>query len=359
MSKKILDANTALLNGNNEYKKGELKKAINFYKQAVGFFEEAKEAGIVLEGNNLTNFTNAYVNLGATLIETKDFNGAVEHLNHAIGQVKTFAIHYGLGSAYLSLQQYTNAIDALTAASNLVQAKPEVYYNLGLAYKLNNDNANAIKYFQEAKKLSPQDFDTLYNLGVCLKAVNKPTEAVVEFKKALAVQAKPETLLSAHCKIIESQMDAKVNAKTLYDDLKVAFDYAYKMSETDKTKPEHKDYLNFISSHFCKSCLTVSDDTSKDITRAMVLYKTINGKDELVKILKNDAEFMFNDSNGSKKTAVEILTRLVKYCENNEELQTGLKTTLFAIAVQEGKEGLAVKIGGGLDYEAGDFGFTS
>ena len=359
MSETILQAYTALTRGNMEHKNKQVKNAIESYKKSVDLFKEAKQSGIELKENNLTNFTNAYVNLGAVLIEDKQPNEAVKYFSYAIDQkISTFAIHYGLGSAYLNLKKYDLAIDALTAASKLDNKKPEVYYNLGLAHKLNNDNAQAIPYFQQAKTLSfAKDFDTLYNLGVCLEA-KKDQGAVGVFKEALAATAEPKTLLSTHCKIVESQIRVQAASKTLQSDLKTAFDYANKMSEADKNNPEHKDYLNFIVTHFGKLCLTVSDETSKDITKAMELYKTVNHTDKLAEFLKADAEFMFNDPKGSKKTAIEILTRLDKYCKNNQEVHTAIQTTLVSIAINQGKDELVVKIGENRDYSPDEFGFN-
>lgn len=77
----------------------------------------------------------ARTNLGVLSLRTRDFEGAIEHLEAAskVDQ-NSVVVWNNLGSAYKGAQRYDDAKTAFDKALQLAPADPISYYNLGLLY---------------------------------------------------------------------------------------------------------------------------------------------------------------------------------------------------------------------------------
>lgn len=81
------------------------------------------------------NHPEARNNLGVLSMRTRDFDGAIEHLEAASKVDQTsFGVWNNLGSAYKGAQRYDDAKAAFDKAIQLAPSEPTSYFNLALLY---------------------------------------------------------------------------------------------------------------------------------------------------------------------------------------------------------------------------------
>lgn len=74
--------------------------------------------------------------------------------------------YLNLGTAYIKLEDFQNAIDALSKGSKIDPSNYSIHYNLGIAYVKMGMMNEAMNCFKECLKLKPNDPYSLYNLGI-------------------------------------------------------------------------------------------------------------------------------------------------------------------------------------------------
>lgn len=137
--------------GNNFYRQGEYRKALEAYTRAADLNQTSAEI--------FNNRGNTYVALG-------QYQSALNDLQRANSLLKDDArIHNNLGSVYLLLKRYDSAVAECTAAIRLNPNFAEAYYNRGLAYAYLGRYRDALPDAKRALELNPTDADSqdLYN----------------------------------------------------------------------------------------------------------------------------------------------------------------------------------------------------
>jgi len=102
-------------------------------------------------------------------------------------------IHYHLGVAYETLQQYPEAIKAYReAVSRTLKYPADLFasYNLANAHAALGQHVEAVEAYQQVLRLSPGLAMPHYNMGLSYAAINPPrhAEAIKEFQEAIRLQ---------------------------------------------------------------------------------------------------------------------------------------------------------------------------
>jgi tetratricopeptide (TPR) repeat protein len=84
-----------------------------------------------------------------------------------------FEVHYMLGTSYLELQRYDEAIREYLFSLNLNDKNPKLYNNLGIAYYHTGNILEAKRAFVQASLIDPGNKEALHNLDAIEK---KPEE---------------------------------------------------------------------------------------------------------------------------------------------------------------------------------------
>lgn len=169
------------------HSKGDLSTAIRYYKKAI-----------ILD----PKMTDAYSNLGAALMENKEYDEATENLQKASELDPTNDNVQKLLSEIKELQgsnkyqealklheegKLSKAIKLYEEALNAEPNNTEIYINLGAATQSNKDYQKAINYYKKALSLDPNSSLTYYYMGTVYHAKNDLSEAVGNYKKALEI----------------------------------------------------------------------------------------------------------------------------------------------------------------------------
>ncbi len=132
-----------LLEGNQNYHKGEFKKAIEAYKKAIEI--KADE--------------DAYYNMGLAytmLNEKVSFEEAIKAYKKAIGiNSDKDEAYYNMGGVYTILNKFEKAIKAYKEAIEINPNKYRAYNNMGLAYTRLGKFKEAIEAYEKAMDLNP------------------------------------------------------------------------------------------------------------------------------------------------------------------------------------------------------------
>ena len=82
----------------------------------------------------------AYHNLGVAYYSKGELDKAVEQYKKALGLAPDDAeLHYLLGAAYIQLNNLDEALKEMEKAKELKPSLPEPYYGLGVIYKLKGE----------------------------------------------------------------------------------------------------------------------------------------------------------------------------------------------------------------------------
>jgi len=227
-------ANYYVMQGDTEFKKGNLQGAIDSYNKALGIYPEYSKAEYNLGNvyslyedffgavecyerslNINPDFINARINLGIIFLqEMHDINRSINEYISAVNTIpsqynipflnkqnKNYILnkaiaHYNLGLAYRmksllyganSPGARENMMNAIENYRRAIEIQPNFYdahYNLGLALHLLGDSSGAMQEYCRAIKIIPLNFDAHYNLGVLLKKAGRYRESASELENA-------------------------------------------------------------------------------------------------------------------------------------------------------------------------------
>lgn len=223
--------------GDKAYRKGELNKAVNFYRRATALYPE---------------HYGAWNNLGNIYVVYEDYFSAVDAYEQAFEhnpKMMLARMNYGIVSA-VKLGDFDGAInqyDEIIKTKRHLLSIPFVYsnrrsykynkglayYNKGVAYKqksiyLDYDYANrrrflidALKSYKEACKILKKDYDARYNLALSYHLLGDYREAGLSYCKAIELDPmKYEAhynlaVLLRHLKYYKESLDELDKATTL------------------------------------------------------------------------------------------------------------------------------------------------
>ncbi len=94
-----------------------------------------------------------------------------------------------LGSSYLALEYFQEAINNFEKALALNSNQPEIYYNLGLSFHNNVNFKSAIISYKKALEIQPNHENCYCNMGMSFYELGDLNEAMICFKKTLEINS--------------------------------------------------------------------------------------------------------------------------------------------------------------------------
>ena len=114
---------------------------------------------------------------------------AIEYYLKAIELNPNYAdAYFSLGSVYMKLKKWNEAVINYEKAIDLKPGSIEAYYNLGLAYYYLGKYKDSIKSWEKVIEINPTHVYTYYNLGYVYYKIEKWEEAISNWKKALKLK---------------------------------------------------------------------------------------------------------------------------------------------------------------------------
>ena len=133
------------------------------------------------------NYSQALLQLGKALYDTRDYQGAADTLARvSTADPASLEANFYLGLAAFYSNDLIRAENAFTYVASLLPLA-EVTNNRGVASA--RRGKRSIEYFQRAVKDDPKDPDYHFNLAVALARSGDPDDAVKHLKEVLALQA--------------------------------------------------------------------------------------------------------------------------------------------------------------------------
>ena len=161
--------------------------------------------------------------LGTTFLQLKNYNEAINYLNISINLNEKFADSYNnIGIALAELKQYSKAIFNYDKAIKLKENYIDAYLNKGISLNKLKKFDEAIKITEIVIKLNPLNAKAFNNLGNIFQNMNKKKESVKAYNKAI--------------KINSEYFEAMYNLAGVLDKLKLhekALIYYYKIFNKD------------------------------------------------------------------------------------------------------------------------------
>jgi len=159
--------------GNAYFDKGEYKKAIAAYKQAIRIDPDD---------------AHAQYNLGIAYRKLGRLNEAIAAYKQAIRINPDDAdAHYNLGIAYDKLGRDSDAIEAYKQAVRIDPDHAQAHYNLGVVYDKLGRNSDAIEAYKQAIRIDPDYAQAHYNLGIAYRKLGRHNQEIAAYKQAIRI----------------------------------------------------------------------------------------------------------------------------------------------------------------------------
>ena len=175
-----------LLEGNQNYHKGEFKKAIEAYKKAIEIKPDE----------------DTYYNMGLAytmLNEKVSFEEAVKAYKKAIGiNSDKDEAYYNMGGVYTMLNKFEKAIKAYKEAIEINPNKYGAYNNMGLAYTGLDKFKEAIKALKKAIEIKPDFDEAYYSMGIAYTLLNEFDKALEAYEKSIVLNSALIRKLNKH-----------------------------------------------------------------------------------------------------------------------------------------------------------------
>ena len=278
---------------------------------------------------------SASLDIGVSYFKKSDYEMAVFHLSKAVQEDPgNWVPHHWLGTAYVYLRRYQDAITQLKEANRLKEVEVNytwlgvAYFNLGRyedaivqfkeANRLKEDRsnfhwlgesysnlgryANAVTQFKEANRLKEAE-DNYRGLGVAYFHLGRYQDAIVQFKEANRLKEDRSNFYWLGQSYINLGR---------YEDAIVQFKEANRLEE---------DWSSYERLGRCYAALSQFDSAEKVLSRALELAKE-QSQQSSIKLILADCHI----KRGDYKTAYEVL---------------GKRPTL-GVAIRDDKHGLIV-----------------
>lgn len=101
--------------------------------------------------------------------------------------------HFQLGSVYMKLKDYPQAIETFQKVGQLDPKYPAAFFNLGYLYAMKKDYSKSEEMYDRVVKLSPSYLDeALFNLGMVQEKQGKRKQSIENLERALSVNPNNE-----------------------------------------------------------------------------------------------------------------------------------------------------------------------
>lgn len=160
-----------------EYTGKQFNSSLNYYGMAV-----EKSSG----DEGVAHLYEAFyrMNRGALRAEMIDFISSIESNVQVLSMDDTGATRARVKDQVTHHYDYTDAIDDIKAAAEVVPDLPYVYYNLGNLYCLSSEHVHSIENYTKAIELYPYMGDAYFNRGLVLIYLKDREKGCIDLSRA-------------------------------------------------------------------------------------------------------------------------------------------------------------------------------
>lgn len=161
----------------NDYSGKQFNSSLDYYGKAI---EESSQKG------DVTRLYEAFyrMNRGVLRAEMIDFIASIQSNVQVLSMDDSGNTRARVKDQITRQYDYTDAIDDMKAAAELVKDIPYLYYNLGNLYCLSSEHINSIDSYTKAIELYPYMGDAYFNRGLVLIYLKDKEKGCIDLSRA-------------------------------------------------------------------------------------------------------------------------------------------------------------------------------
>ena len=160
-----------------EYDAKQFNSSLNYYGQAI---EKAQEQGDISR-----MYESFYrLNRGALRAEMIEFIASIESNVQVLSMDDTGTTRARVKDQVTRTYDYTDAIEDMKVAAEIMKDMPYVYYNLGNLYCLSSEHINSIDNYTKAIEIYPYMGDAYFNRGLVLIYLKDKEKGCIDLSRA-------------------------------------------------------------------------------------------------------------------------------------------------------------------------------
>lgn len=156
----------------------QFNSALNYYGQAI---EEASDSA---SGFNALYSAFYHMNRGVLRAEMIEFISSIESNVQVLAMDDSGNTRARVRDQVVRQYDYTDAIDDMKRAAEIVPDLPYVYFNLGNLYCLSSEHLNSIENYTKAIELYPYMGDAYFNRGLVLIYLKDKEKGCIDLSRA-------------------------------------------------------------------------------------------------------------------------------------------------------------------------------
>ncbi|MBO5815181.1 MAG: tetratricopeptide repeat protein [Bacteroidales bacterium] len=161
-----------------EYDGKQFNSALNYYGKAI---EDAEDGAA---GFNALYSAFYHLNRGVLRAEMIDFISSIESNVQVLSMDDSGNTRARVKDQVIRQYDYTDAIEDVKRAAEIVPDLPYVYYNLGNLYCLSSEHVNSIENYTKAIELYPYMGDAFFNRGLVLIYLKDKEKGCIDLSRA-------------------------------------------------------------------------------------------------------------------------------------------------------------------------------
>ena len=160
-----------------EYEGKQFNSSLNYYGQASEKAQEAEDVSRMYE-------VFYRMNRGALRAEMIEFIASIESNVQVLSMDDAGTTRARVKDQVTRSYDYTDAVEDMKAAAEIVKDMPYVYYNLGNLYCLSSEHINSIENYTKAIELYPYMGDAYFNRGLVLIYLKEKEKGCIDLSRA-------------------------------------------------------------------------------------------------------------------------------------------------------------------------------
>ena len=160
-----------------EYEGKQFNSSLNYYGQASEKAQEAEDVSRMYE-------VFYRMNRGALRAEMIEFIASIESNVQVMSMDDAGTTRARVKDQVTRSYDYTDAVEDMKAAAEIVKDMPYVYYNLGNLYCLSSEHINSIENYTKAIELYPYMGDAYFNRGLVLIYLKDKEKGCIDLSRA-------------------------------------------------------------------------------------------------------------------------------------------------------------------------------
>ena len=160
-----------------EYALRQFNSSLNYYGKAVESAKEKEDVSRMYEAFYV-------LNRGVLRAEMIEFIASIENSVQVLSMDDAGTTRARVKDQVTRSYDYTDAIDDMKAAAEVVKDMPYVYYNLGNLYCLSSEHVNSIDNYTKAIELYPYMGDAYFNRGLVLIYLKDKEKGCIDLSRA-------------------------------------------------------------------------------------------------------------------------------------------------------------------------------